>query len=140
MAKIALLSGPALNWAVAMSDGRTIVSSLGGGVEVNGRHEDGTECPIEWRMTYMYSPSVDWSIAGPIIERESISLRHVPEYGYWLAMVSKLNTGQTERWVPNAAYGPQCWRGETALIAAMRCFVASVAEQRHVELPQEYRQ
>ena len=65
-----------------------------------------------------YTPSTNWAQGGPIIEREKIEL----EYG-----------------------GPEWWAcikadddfsGPTPLIAAMRCYVASVLGNE-VEIPQE---
>jgi hypothetical protein len=57
-----------------------------------------------------YSPSTNWALAGPIIERYEIDLEHVRGVGelVWTAV---------------------CWghiaHGPTPLISAMRCFVAS---------------
>ena len=56
-----------------------------------------------------YSPSTDWSQGGPIIEREKIELFIRDEK--WFAY-SSLST-------------PEDFYGETPLIAAMRCYVAS---------------
>jgi hypothetical protein len=65
--------------------------------------------------------STDWSLAGPIIERENISLIQEigmrPHWTYWTA-AQVHETG--EHWSEhNMQTGP------TPLIAAMRCFVAS---------------
>jgi len=56
--------------------------------------------------------STDWSQGGPIIERERIAVK-ANGYGWWFARVGG-DFGQGE-WV----------RGDTPLIAAMRCYVAS---------------
>jgi len=64
-----------------------------------GRIEDGCNEP--------YSPSTDWQIGGPIIEREKITLE-------W--------TG--ENWMAYIRHDEEFF-GATPLIAAMRCFVAS---------------
>jgi hypothetical protein len=61
------------------------------------------EAPLE------YSPSTDWAQGGPIIEREKIELFMRDEK--WFAY-SSLST-------------PEDFYGETPLIAAMRCYVAS---------------
>ena len=58
-----------------------------------------------------FRPSIDWKIAGPIIERERITLK-VGISGDWLAAVINLKPA---RWEP----------GSTPLIAAMRAFVAA---------------
>lgn len=59
-----------------------------------------------------FSPSTDWSQGGPIIEREEIALDKFADYPNWQA---ECNTGDYH----NRQLGP------TALVAAMRCFVAS---------------
>ena len=55
----------------------------------------------------------DWAAGGPIIEREGINLRRSFDEDGWTASVWRNNTTIFEH-------------GETALIAAMRCFVADV--------------
>lgn len=58
-----------------------------------------------------YSPSSDWSQGGPIIERERMSIRSVTPM-------------DTQVWY--VELGLNCFAyGETMLIAAMRCYVAS---------------
>jgi len=67
-----------------------------------------------------YSPSTDWAQGGPIIEREMIEL--VPQTpALWDAMYKTQH-------IPND--------GPTPLIAAMRCYVASVLGDE-VEIPEE---
>lgn len=56
-----------------------------------------------------HNPSGLWSVGGPIIRRERIELDPNPD---WDA------TGTM--WAANVH-----WGGETALVAAMRCYVAS---------------
>lgn len=92
--KTSELQGAALDWAVKqIEDGRT----------------DGIR---------NYSPSTNWALAGPIIERERIE---VSDYGgdEWLA-TDNLHTSK---------------QGETFLIAAMRCYVASKLGDE-VEIPE----
>lgn len=55
-----------------------------------------------------YSPSTSWSQGGPIIEREGIGLVPKANGEQWSAGIDQFITG-----------------GDTALIAAMRCYVAS---------------
>jgi hypothetical protein len=70
-------------------------------------------CPIDWR------PSTNWAQAGPIIEREKISIDYEPawpestEPAFWGA---SLHIGETLL----------SGHGETPLLAAMRCYVARV--------------
>lgn len=62
---------------------------------------------------YVGHYSTDWAKAGPIIQRESIAIRpHAEEKGVWSANV--FTAGQTF-----------FEEGATALIAALRCYVAS---------------
>lgn len=57
-----------------------------------------------------HSPSTDWSVGGPIIEREGIRL-HRSHTGAW--------------WAGSEAEPRRPTEGPTPLIAAMRCFVTS---------------
>jgi len=60
-----------------------------------------------------FCPSVNWSQAGPIIERVGIDLV----------------TGQTSQWVANIGYTISVL-AETPLIAAMRAYAASEPHER----------
>ena len=98
--KTADLTGPALDWAVAKCEGK-----------IHGyKHQLVDDC----RYVIRYSPSIDWSQGGPIIERECLEVRVFAEHGaldggpYWIS----------ERF-PAVGHGP------TPLIAAMRCLIAS---------------
>lgn len=71
-----------------------------------------------------YTPSTDWSQGGPIIERERISLS-IKHDGWWLAQIYNIN--DDPRWLT---------LGQTPLIAAMRCYVASKLGDE-VEIPEE---
>jgi hypothetical protein len=107
------LSLAALNWAVSKCFGYADgfpKSLLGKRVKGFG-HEQ-----IEWH------PSTDWALGGPIIEREKIKV--APNIGgSWSAQIrhTKVHPLVEHRvldgWT-NAS-------GETPLIAAMRCYVAS---------------
>ena len=75
-----------------------------------------------------FTPSTDWAHAGPIIERERITLRTnacVP--GHWAAYI---DFGSSSTAVKARQSGP------TPLIAAMRCYVASMFGDE-VEIPEE---
>lgn len=95
--KTSELIGPALDWAVAKCEfPEPDYTSDDWIVYVTTYGDD------DW----IFNPSTDWSQGGPIIERERLFL--TPQnYGY-LAQ-STTSDG----------------RGETPLIAAMRCYVAS---------------
>jgi hypothetical protein len=66
-----------------------------------------------------YRPSTNWAQAGPLIEREGISVNSIPPLG-WMAI-----TNDAELML----------NGDTPLIAAMRCYVASKLGD-DVEIPQ----
>lgn len=61
------------------------------------------------QFDYAYSPSSQWSVGGPIIEREKISLACSQDGKTWYALIP----AKTDM------------SGPTALISAMRAYVAS---------------
>lgn len=70
--------------------------------------------------TQPFEPSTDWSIGGPIIERERITLIPADGPGHFDAQpVDGL------RWLARMPLASVNEKGDTALIAAMRAFVAS---------------
>ena len=111
------LEGDALNWAVAeaaqeeayIHNGKMVVyraDSDGGNIE--------------------YSPSTIWAQGGPIIEREALWVR---EYAVASPAIAHLVTPD-KKWFAYASRSYDggtsgCYYGETFLIAAMRCYVAS---------------
>ena len=103
------LTGRALDYAVAVAEGGTdfLFDGITWGFKLGGATK---VLAKGWSPSMSYSPSTDWSQGGPIIEREKINLetRDDPDGFYWVALV------------PNHRGD-----GPTALIAAMRCFVAS---------------
>ena len=72
-----------------------------------------------------YSPSTDWAQGGPIIEREALTvkMRH-PNPRLWVSY---------NGWNHDPGFSAS---GPTALIAAMRCYVASKLGDE-VEVPEE---
>lgn len=115
------LTRAALNWAVAKCEGAT---------------EEWRDCaPFLWRGVACiriaghdaeYKPSTDWSQGGPITEREGIQV--TPDGVGWNAIIHRniFNEDGSE------AYQ---W-GNTYLVAAMRCYVASKLGEE-VEVPDE---
>jgi hypothetical protein len=99
--KTSELQGAALDWAVAKCErsGVTGIDSAGK-VRVVGGSE--------------YSPSTDWSLMGPIIEREHISLNQRHD-GWWVACI-QYNYDDEARSI-QLSHWP--------LISAARCYVAS---------------
>ena len=104
------LTGAALDWAVAHCEGLLCFGYRTDGKRFAVEDSDGQ---VEGFM-----PATDWAHAGPIIEREGITLTH--QQTQWAA--------QTDDDV--FAYGP------TPLIAAMRCYVASKLGDE-VDVPKE---
>ena len=128
--RVSELTGHALNWAVAMAEGDKVFRPKLGRPDdwdkeaYCERGEDDrwvvrVENPnLAWFVDWTYNPSASWMQGGPIIGRERINLWNE---GYeWEASL----------------YGKHIVWGETALIAAMRCYVASKLGDE-VEIPAE---
>ena len=66
---------------------------------------------------FSFRPSTDWAQGGPIIDREKLDLYHSTDKSNWASAI----------WsdIPGGGQLHHKQRGPTALIAAMRCFVAS---------------
>ena len=110
------LAGAALDWAVARCEG------------VIWAAPDGELLGSASGMNY----STDWSQGGPIIERERICV--APMHG---AGAGNLNDWIAQRRVDGKDVDSLfCERGATALISAMRCYVASKLGDE-VEIPEE---
>jgi hypothetical protein len=75
---------------------------------------------FEHYATPGWSPSTVWSQGGPIIEREGITIEYEADPQKWCACIM----------ADQEVYGP------TALIAAMRCYVASTLGET-VEVPDD---
>lgn len=88
-------------------------------VEVEYINDNITKYLLQRGLRGRYSPSTAWTQGGPIIERERIETRYDGRKA-WCA------------W--HRDYG--AIHGPTLLIAAMRCFVASVLGDE-VEIPEE---
>ena len=109
--KTSELSGAALDWAVAKCEGLD-------------QYFDSEETCAFDDEGCAYEPSTNWAQGGPIIEREEIEIKkYTPKY--WSAKLYAF--GETNKTI--------CL-GETLLIAAMRCYVASKLGDE-VEVPEE---
>lgn len=106
--KVAEATAPVLDWLVAKAEGEAVTKFA--------------ESPSLFRGAGLdkYAPSTNWAQGGPIIEREEMS----PERRFF----PKAWTCRNHR----NAYA----EGPTALIAAMRCYVASRLGNE-VEVPEE---
>jgi len=110
------LIGEALNWAVGMANGWARYDSP-------FQQPDGR---FRWTLMFKnaepcmkdfasFEPSIEWAQGGPIIERELISLDCQFDVNEWYAWTP----------APEQETGEARARGDTPLIAAMRCYVAS---------------
>ena len=104
------LTGAALDWAVAKCEGFPARDYC-----PHDKYYRDSE--NKW-----FCPSEDWEQAGPIIERERISV--------W----ARGNEWAAESFIPNQQGHEQI--GPTPLVAAMRCYVASKLGDE-VEVPEE---
>jgi len=108
--KTSELTGAALDWAVAKCI-----------------HEPDDVVVFEGRVyaypdsTNGFSPSTDWAEGGPIIEREELSRLSCYNHNEW-----------------GCLNGDIFYEGQTPLVAAMRCFVASRLGDE-IEIPDELR-
>ena len=121
--KTSELQGAALDWAVAKCGGKEFYPTT-----------DPDRYDVELGLTHNFNPSVDWSQGGPIIEREKISVTFSDVYITgatlgWYAEINFFYDGME-------LHGDFCHNGDTPLIAAMRCYVASKLGDT-VEIPNE---
>lgn len=118
--KTSELADVALDWVVAKCEGH----------KINVGFRNLTYTPKGKRTLYAYRPSTNWAQAGPIIEREQIGFR--PPCTRRLVSGAVLSD-KSDGWFatiytecPDGESLPNVSRyGQTALIAAMRCYVAS---------------
>lgn len=120
--KTSELTGPTLDWAVAKCDGKNADCEIHASNVLYGRATSGF---------VQYHPSTNWSQGGPIIEREKIDTAYTIDgwYAnmYWRGQDNTVGAGDSYRCGGD---------GPTALIAAMRCFVASKFGEE-LEVPDE---
>lgn len=117
--KTSELQDATLDWAVAKCELDDKVSIY---FDENGE----PLCHDDWPDNQEFKPSINWSQGGPIIEREEIALEPMThdEHG--------------DGWLATRVEGPAvCMEfGQTMLIAAMRCYVASHLGDE-VQVPEE---
>lgn len=114
--KTSELTGPALDWAVALCEAWVNDCRSERFLQIF-KHQNSTG------QGYCYSR--DWSQGGPIIEREGMRLEFHGDT--WGAMMW---------WDDEATAGEIQATGPTPLIAAMRCYVASQLGDE-VDVPEE---
>lgn len=118
--KTSELKGIALDYAVALAEGGEnfrfdTVSTYW--ITINGKDR---ALKASWAQSFI--PSTNWNQAGSIIEREKIAIMCPSTGDFWDARAN--------------VFPAEYWRGETPLIAAMRCYVASKLGDE-VEIPEE---
>lgn len=131
------LVGLALDWAVATCEGMEPTVTEGRRIWIGAKRP--------------FDPSISWADAGPIIAREAIGIRKHARSHIWFAMLSAdMGDGQTVDWAELTVRGgerygaysyqvnkrQQRFDGHTALVAAMRCYVATKLGPT-VEVPAE---
>jgi hypothetical protein len=115
--KTSSLTGTALDWAVAKCEGDDTLA-----VYFDERSGEPL-CHDDWPDNQEFKPSTDWAQGGPIIEREGVQLRC--GLGGWVALPY------------DSAFSEEAYQeGDTPLVAAMRCYVASKLGDE-VEVPNE---
>jgi hypothetical protein len=127
--KTSELIGLSLDWAVAKCEG--LIDSGKVGLYMPREYCEYSS-PLGWspeRQVYYdndYRPTRDWSIGGPIIERERIEVRP-----------TTVNIDDTTKnWSSSIADVWMFMPGHTPLISSMRCYVASKLGDE-VDIPDE---
>ena len=114
------LSGAALDWAVAKAEGDELTCKS-------------IQYPEYAKHYPKVSPSTNWALGGPIIEREQIAIWPESHDGV-------IGTENSKQWLATMYYnGGEQYTSEPSpspLEAAMRCYVASKLGDE-VQLPEE---
>lgn len=121
--KTSELTGAALDWAVAKCEMLPVEKNRMGRLSFDAGLFP-TFSDLEKGRWQVYTPSTDWSQGGPIIERYCINLFRLDpkteeDNRFWIAHID----------------GIYCRYGVSALIAAMRCYIASQLGD-DVEIPE----
>jgi len=120
--KTATLTDQALDWVVATLQGyANLRTDSDGALILDPPRKD-------YGPVYLYDQefSTDWAQGGPIIEQEGIHLEWSESHEYWIACT----------WDRYSNPDYSCEVGDAALIAAMRCYVASRLGEK-VDVPDE---
>jgi hypothetical protein len=125
-AKTSELTGVALDWAVAKCEGAT--DFWFDTVATHWVKLDGKDRALRYGWAQSYLPSTDWAQGGPIIERENIGVTPMT--------VTVGDDRGKRKWFANHEDKTDFQDGPTALVAAMRCYVASKLGDT-VDIPDE---
>jgi hypothetical protein len=122
MMKTSELTGVALNWAVAKCLQHRVAGNFGEYIRIY------LPDPKQSGYTLAFCPTTDWALGGSIIEKEKISIDHL--YG--------AGDAGWDVWVATRVDGSSVSeeQGPTALVAAMRCYVAACLGDE-VDVPEE---
>jgi hypothetical protein len=113
------LQDAALDWAVAKCEGELERADY-------YVHESNGAFMLErGEASWVYSPTINWALGGPIIEEEKIGI---------LFYVDHIPDADEPIWV--ASCGGERALGDTPLIAAMRCYVL-LELGKDVDIPEE---
>lgn len=118
--KTSELTGVALDWAVAQ------IEQVGGKYDRIWKQITVGD-PQNAVHRSFWSPSQNWKIGGPVIDREGISTNRQFDK-QWIA--HKADSAHRYSTPANTQYGP------TPLVAAMRCYVASKLGDE-IDIPEE---
>lgn len=116
----AKLTGKALNYAVAKAlGGRGLFYDS---IATHWIKIDGKDRALSKGWAQSFTPSENWSHGGPIIENAQlcVGFKHQPDPAHY-----QLNESETVCWARTTS-GGYLSHGPTPLIAAMRCYVASI--------------
>ena len=121
-----------VDWLVAFCEGKVEQGVYGTPVVLDGElHLNYCDAILQ----HKFSPTRDWSIIGPIIDRELIQVTPIcqdnPKYGWVGAYKSRGEFGDEDM------YSTHRQRGRTASIAACRAYVCSKLGS-HVDVPEEF--
>jgi hypothetical protein len=122
------LTGSALDWAVAKCEGATDAWRSDAPFFWDGAHP----CIRIGGHDVNYSPSTDWSLGGPIIEREGIEVL----CNLSLAQAKAFKQAKPDWFACRKQRRSDHFHGLTPLIAAMRCYVTSKLGTE-IDVPEE---
>lgn len=121
------LDGAPLNWAVAKAGDLNVRLSRYGAVLVDlhaANYPEGIRTFGDDAQWEIYTPSRDWAVAGPIIQRERILVAYSDERSHWNACYT-VDGNPIHR-----------FDGATPLVAAMRTYVGFTLGGE-AEIPEE---
>lgn len=118
--KVSELEGAALDWAVAKCRGYFDDKTYSGGPNIPPQHFlDMRDAYVHWTRS-----STDWGEAGPIIEREGITISKT-RHGFWESHYRTYDVRECY------------WTSSKPLVAAMRTLIEKKFGEEEIEIPEE---